>query len=532
MVNDSRPSPVHPLLLALLPLLLILQQNLLEIEPSQILRAVFVSLLLSVLVWSLVYLQSRDLNFSALIASLTVLLFHTMGRFYSGNVHGVIRGANANVGLLGNPGLTLGVTCVVFGLGLFALRGLRRYRDGITVLLNVLGLSLTTVVLGTIAVRERALRQPLQVGLAETTVSLAPTPGSSPDIYVIVLDGYGREDVLRQLYDYDNSPFLQSLEGLGFQIIPDARANYMQTSLSLASALNLDYLQNLLPDSQRAEHDREALIRLIHHSVLGRMLREHGYTDRAVDSGYRPTNLKGASEYFGPDSRATNLFERLVIENSGVALVGGHPSSPEPFSHPGYRLHRDRIRFALQYLSRPAADTGAPRWTFVHILAPHPPFVFDAHGDPVQPDYPYVLLDGSAYPGEMRDYRHQYIQQLRYVNRNLLASLISLVDEKGHEAAIVIQADHGPGTQLNWDSYDATNHRERLGILLAYRAPDGAGSLPGEVLSPVNLYRALINRSLGTELPLVENRSYFSTWDRLYDFEQVPDSLLSGEDGE
>ncbi len=36
------------------------------------------------------------------------------------------------------------------------------------------------------------------------------------DIYFIVLDGYGRSDVLKEFYEYDNSDFLRGLKEKGF----------------------------------------------------------------------------------------------------------------------------------------------------------------------------------------------------------------------------------------------------------------------------------------------------------------------------
>ncbi|MFP4201051.1 MAG: hypothetical protein ACLFS8_06540, partial [Clostridia bacterium] len=36
-------------------------------------------------------------------------------------------------------------------------------------------------------------------------------PGDAPDVYYLVLDGYAREDVLRDLFQYDDTPFLGQL---------------------------------------------------------------------------------------------------------------------------------------------------------------------------------------------------------------------------------------------------------------------------------------------------------------------------------
>ena len=59
-----------------------------------------------------------------------------------------------------------------------------------------------------------------------------------PDVYYIILDAYGRADSLKTFYGYDNTPFLQALEQRGFYIARHSRANYDQTPLCLASALN------------------------------------------------------------------------------------------------------------------------------------------------------------------------------------------------------------------------------------------------------------------------------------------------------
>lgn len=311
---------------------------------------------------------------------------------------------------------------------------------------------------------------------------------------------------MRRIFDYDNSSFINDLKRMGFHETLNARADFAQTSLSLASALNLGYLQNLLPDSHLIGQDRAASIRLIHHSLWTRLLDERGYTHRALEPGYRSTALKTSSESIQLTSAATNLYERLLIENSLLALVGSVPSSPAAFAHPGYGLHRARTGFALDFLGRPSGGKGGPLWTFTHILAPHPPTPSAIQSNQTTLMF---LPDGSAYPGEMGAYRRQYVEQLGYVNRELLTAHSEFVEEKGGEAAIVIQADYGPGSQLDWDSYEAANHPERLGILMGYRLPGAIGILGGGIRSPVNLYRALSNDLLHTELPLLVNRSYY-----------------------
>jgi len=62
----------------------------------------------------------------------------------------------------------------------------------------------------------------------------------SPDIYFIVADGYAREDVLKEIYQHDNSDFINYLTNKGFYVAHQSRTNYPQTYLSIASSLNFE----------------------------------------------------------------------------------------------------------------------------------------------------------------------------------------------------------------------------------------------------------------------------------------------------
>ena len=65
------------------------------------------------------------------------------------------------------------------------------------------------------------------------------------DIYYIVLDGFGRPDILQSHYGLDVTNFVAFLTARGFTVPPLAQSNYSQTFLSLASTLNLTYLDRL-----------------------------------------------------------------------------------------------------------------------------------------------------------------------------------------------------------------------------------------------------------------------------------------------
>ena len=54
--------------------------------------------------------------------------------------------------------------------------------------------------------REQAKEPP--AAAAQAKGAILPL-GYAPDIYYIILDAYGRADVLEEMFGYDNTPFLQ-----------------------------------------------------------------------------------------------------------------------------------------------------------------------------------------------------------------------------------------------------------------------------------------------------------------------------------
>ena len=78
-----------------------------------------------------------------------------------------------------------------------------------------------------------------------------PAPGDDlPDIYYIVLDGYGREDILDEYYKFDNSEVVDYLVSRSFIVPANAHSNYHRTVLSISSTLNMNYISELVPELQ------------------------------------------------------------------------------------------------------------------------------------------------------------------------------------------------------------------------------------------------------------------------------------------
>lgn len=97
---------------------------------------------------------------------------------------------------------------------------------------------------------------------------------ASSDVLVVVLDGYGRTDVLDRAFGYDNSGFEKRLTEHGVVVVPQSKANYSATALSVGGLLDGRYLGIGRQDDAQLEDLHE-----IHsgNSALFRSLDAAGY---------------------------------------------------------------------------------------------------------------------------------------------------------------------------------------------------------------------------------------------------------------
>jgi hypothetical protein len=271
----------------------------------------------------------------------------------------------------------------------------------------------------------------------ECLLELAPDQ-IPPDIYYIIPDGYTSSDVLRDFYQYDNTAFIDDLKEIGFYTAESSMSNYAQTELSLASSLNLDYLQALgdfvLPGSE----DRTKLKPLIINSVVRRELECLGYTIIAFETGYDWTQWSDADLYLSHKRGSINKlqafqglngFEAMLIQSTAVlALTDAADVLPKfivPDISTPYRKHRERILFTLDSLSN-VPEIPGPIMVFAHIVIPHQPYTFGPNGEPIDSGEVYTLGNDNDVGREEYHY-NGYRNQITYLNSRLVPLLQDIV---------------------------------------------------------------------------------------------------------
>jgi hypothetical protein len=341
---------------------------------------------------------------------------------------------------------------------------------------------------------------------------VVPEGQTPPDIYYIIVDSYGRSDLLQREFKYDNSAFLQRLQQLGFYVADCAQSNYNRTDVSMASSLNLDYLQNLDDDYHPGNTARRTLWDSISHSTVRADLETAGYRTVAFASGFSWSEIKDADVYLAPPLLWSQMtgFETLLIRTTPT----------RHFEDLGWinldqidgQRYRERTRFILNSMDDLARMPG-PKFVFIHIIPPHPPFIYGPDGRPTDPAL--FLNEDNRYT--YTAYTKGYRNQVEYITGQVQIALQTLLAKSSTPPVIILQGDHAPWMQTSSGQFE---------ILNAYYLPDKTDLLYSTI-SPVNSFRLVFNAYLDTNYDLLPDISYYSPVPNIYEFEEVSNPCLN-----
>lgn len=494
---DDQTLPFYPVLAAVFPILATYSANLSLVPVQHLARPLFAAITTAVILQTGASILLKDKQRGAAAAA-ALLAWLWSFSWLAPKFENLIYGAAM-------PGYIIG-GLVIAGLA-------ARWRPKAHPL-NLVGLCITVISVANILWLFFGSLPAKQVS-ASTAITQALPPGPRPDIFHIVLDGFGRADVLKERMDLDLSGFIQDLENRGFQVVDQARTSYVQTELSVSSTLNMELLQKLLPESAKDMTNRQVLKPFIQEPAVAQKLMASGYRYVAVGTGFDGLWL---GRYQLPDRAegSFTLFEGTLLSRTPWRLAGAVASSQ-------YDLHRSQIKGAFAQLEELAAPTSKPRFVVAHILAPHPPFVFDKDGGPVRPKGPFGYWDGSdfmTFSGTPEEYREGYRAKAGYITKRLI-SLIDKLQSSGRRPIIILQGDHGSKVGLDQNSLARTDLREAFCNLYAVSVPSDVPLQVPELDTSVNTYRRLFTAMGAEGLTPYPPQSWYSTAPKPFVFTEV-----------
>ena len=79
-----------------------------------------------------------------------------------------------------------------------------------------------------------------------------------------------------------------------------------------------------------------------------------------------------------------------------------------------HEIHRQQILKHFNSIEE-IVELEGPKFVFAHIIAPHPPFVFDKEGNGIQAEIPFSFGDANDLELPVAEYQAKYIDQLEYI---------------------------------------------------------------------------------------------------------------------
>lgn len=523
------PFIVHPVIFSVYPIILLFNNNIKETFIGNVYRPMFLSLLFSGLFFVLLNYFLKNLVKSGIITSVSLLVFYSYGHLYNFLEDFELFGYRIFSHYVLFP-LLLIISYFIINCILKA-----KKIDKINLIFNIVSILIFFIALvqsgyGIYNYHYKAyqlLEQKLRQDSRDTRKNIDRTK-SYPDIYYIIIDGHARQDVMKELFNYDNSDFINFLKGKNFYVADKSRSNYCQTFLSLASSLNMGYLDKYSREGGRSNDARIFLGEMIRHNKVFSVLKNYGYIIVSYFSGFVGTELKGIADIYLPDDKEQIFaeemteFDTILINTTLITGIQSILNLGLKNKIGQHKAYSNRTEYVLNTIHL-SFNIPSPKFVFAHILAPHPPFVFDENG----PTDKWVGTKGIEFAdGDMSDfsrekYKIAYKEQAIYIDRRIKGMIDRLIASTKGKAIIILQADHGSG--LGWHAFDMTQTdlKERFSILNAYYFPDGNYKELNESITPVNTFRIILNQYFGHNLEILPDKSYYSTWDAPFQFTEI-----------
>ncbi len=422
------------------------------------------------------------------------------------------------------PHHVLLITCIsTFTLGACLCIRTRKNLRRLTTIMNISAVSV--VIVSLLSIGSYVLRSGAVCGDHENAADISSHAADSGqtdmlrDIYYIILDRYGNEGTLQRVYGFDNSNFTDYLRGRGFYVATESKANYAKTEHSLASSLNMEYLNYLSEQMGEESHDWKPLYEL---------MQDYEVWHRLKPKGYRFVNF---GTWWGPTIRNEYADINVNLYSCGFTsefwselykTTTFYPIGTEFGACDFYRDQWRRIRYKFDKLADISRMPEAT-FTFAHMLIPHHPYVFDKDGN--------FLTDEER---KGRSEEVNYVEQLIFANTEVERLVDHLLSSSQIAPIVIVQADEGPyptdyvlrGGNVDMSQATDAELRQRTGILNAYYLPQADTDVLYQSMTPVNSFRLVFNLYFETNFEMLPDRSYVvQDWGHPYKLIDVTDRV-------
>jgi uncharacterized membrane protein len=451
------------------------------------------SLVAVLIVYLAVYLLLHDRNKSALAAMLAAVYFYSYGhlRIF------LLQTDNP----LKKQYLLLPITLLLVGFILWQVIRAKSVAPAVIQIFNVVFVTLTLFSAGNLLAKIIHEKQISESVSATARESASAAYGERPDVYILLMDEYARQDELKNIGNFDNGAFIQELKDLNFAIPTCSHSNYYWSIQSMSSMFNLNYINvttQPLGTVIQTNLQYDQVIWNLKHSLIRIQLEQRGYKTVAFETGFPWSEVNDADIFYRADTDAirltpftsafldTTLYSALAPVKRMLAQNSAEPEADV------FATNTPEFYYAVKMNTFDRLDqitsTDSPRFVFAHILSVHTPYVWDEQG---------------TFSNSLENTPANYVRQIPYHNERMLAIIENILAKSANPPIILLLSDHG---------YRSKDQPVEQGFnnFIAVYGPDDLKSQMYDTITPVNLFRLVYNELFDGNYELLPDDQFHS----------------------
>ena len=319
----------------------------------------------------------------------------------------------------------------------------------------------------------------------------------TPNIYVLIYDGYGSQSALKTIYEVDNTEVYAYLGDSGFVVLENSIANYMTTWPTVLSMFLADH--HFYKISWSNNNDTSVGRLIMNGTALNpvfSVFKNNGYKIQFINRDHYFGKNNTFIDYVYPDMSIWNAFD--IFDTPFLELLRkgiGRDGKDEL-----WRRQREALDDRIELVK---GDEN-PWFTFAYIYRP-------GHAKWRNPDIP------SSPKMNWKGFENHHKKQLAEANQHI-RHVVAAIQSKDPSAFIVVMGDHGGwrrpyGNAWKAKGIDDVNDAFRVngasvetvtldvfGILMAIETGGRCDRYVYDSFSPVNLMRLLFSCLSGEDL--------------------------------
>lgn len=327
---------------------------------------------------------------------------------------------------------------------------------------------------------------------------------TKPNIVYIVPDRYASNHNLEKYYRFDNSDFVSFLKEKNFKVSESQYSNYTKTFASLASALNMGYLDSALHSIDKNVNSYSPVFDFLQDNQSTRLLKKLDYRYVNMGNWWQPTKDMKYADKNVVLNPLYSEFMSSYISNTPFDFVN-YFINPKVSSVEACALFEKQSETVDQEIR---SSSDRPVFIFWHMFLTHEPFIFNTDGTCAA--HPY-WADRS-----WKERQETYLSHLKITNGILKSKIEFIQSQSRRPTIIVVQADEGP---LPWEilqnktDYNYWNAPEEViklkhGMFNAIYLPSENYKDFSAQMSPINNFRIIFNELYESRLPYLPHRFY------------------------